>query len=359
MAAIISRIAVDAMGGDHYPDVPVAGSIEAVVSFPNVEVTLVGDEKIVAESLDKLLNNSPEYKKFNASAVKEKIKIVHADEIIEMTDSPARAIRSKKNSSLVVANRLCNSKVVDAVISAGNTGAAMTASLLFMGRLHGVLRPSLLTHFPSQKKIVALTDVGANTDCRPEHLYQFGVMASIYVSRVLGYDNPRVGLLNIGEERNKGNEVTGAAFELFEKSTLNFIGNVEGRDILKGNADVVVCDGFVGNIILKFGESTFGFLVDNLKRKISGSLIKMTAASILKPVFKDIKREMTPEEYGGALLIGVDGISIICHGNSSPTEIKNAIKISSKLISDEVNEMIKNEFKEKSRINDEQEISGN
>ena len=353
MAATISRIAIDAMGGDHCPDVPVAGGIEAINSLNDVEITLVGDEKIVNDSLNKLLLSSPVYKKYNIADIRKRIRIVHADEQIGMSESPVRAIRTKKNSSLVVANTLCKNKEVDAVVSAGNTGAAMAASLLVMGRLQGVLRPSLVAHFPSDKGIVAVTDVGANTDCRPEHLYQFGVMASIYVSCVLGNENPKVGLLSIGEEENKGNEATHSAYKLLEKSRLNFVGNVEGRDILKGVADVVVCDGFVGNAILKFGESTFGFIINNLKKKIGVNPLRLIAAKILKPVFREIKNEMSSESYGGALLIGVDGISIICHGSSSPLEIGNAVKVSRHLVNEGVNELIKNEFTEKSKIHNE------
>ena len=337
------------MGGDNAPDVLVEGSIAALKSYPDVKITLVGDEKAVTTSLDAVFTASSSGRS-EIHSFRERISIVHADEIIEMHESPARAIRSKKNSSIVIANKLCKTNDVEAVISAGNTGAAMASSLLNMGRLAGVLRPAIMAIFPSKSNIVTILDVGANTDCKPEHLYQFGVMASIYSSRVLGYDNPRVAILSIGEERSKGNELTNNAYNYFEASDLNFIGNIEGRDIFEGVADVVVCDGFVGNVILKFGESAFGFVAHNLKEKVSGSLLRTFGALLLKPAFREIKRDMSPEDYGGAPLLGVDGISIICHGNSTPTAIKNAVRVARQLVLEEMNEQIKSEFARKSSV---------
>jgi len=349
MSNRIIRIAVDAMGGDNYPDVLVEGSLDALCSCPDVEITLVGDEEIVSESLENFTGSvgtegkiSKEYQ-----SVKNRLHIVHADEVIGMSESPALAIRTKKNSSIVVANKLCRSNEVEAVISAGNTGAAMASSVLYMGRLAGVLRPAIMALFPSMKNTVAILDVGANTDCKPEHLYQFGVMASIYTSHVLGYENPRVGLLSIGEERSKGNELTEGAYALFEQSGLNFIGNIEGREIFKGDIDVVVCDGFVGNVLLKFGESIFGFVTHLLRKNISRSIWRTIGAYLIKPAFKEIKKEMSVEDYGGAPLLGVDGVSIICHGNSTSTAIKNAIKVARQLVLEEANEQIKHEFARK------------
>jgi glycerol-3-phosphate acyltransferase PlsX len=198
--------------------------------------------------------------------------------------------------------------------------------------------------FPSMKSTVTVLDVGANTDCKPEHLYQFGAMAAIYAQVVLRYENPRVALLNIGEEKTKGNELTQGAYALFENSHLNFIGNIEGRDIFKGVADVVVCDGFVGNVLLKFGESAFGFVTHNLRKKISRHPLRMLGAMLLTPAFREIRRDMSADEYGGAPLLGVDGISIICHGNSSPVAIKNAVRVARRLVADNVNELIKQKF---------------
>jgi phosphate acyltransferase len=341
------RIAVDAMGGDNFPQVQIEGSLEALVMCDDVEVTLVGDKDLVGESLQKIVSSDNKAGVKHGSPVLERLKIVHADEIIGMSESPARAIRSKKNSSLVVANKMCRSKEIEAVISAGNTGAAMASSLLYMGRLTGVSRPAIMALFPSKNNYVAILDIGANSDCKPEQLYQFGVMASIYTAHVLGYEKPRVGLLSIGEERSKGNELTDATYGLFEDSELNFIGNIEGRDIFEGTADVVVCDGFVGNVLLKFGESAFGFVAHSLKKQVSKSLLWKIGALILKPAFYKVKEEMNVEEYGGAPLLGVNGVSIICHGNSSPTAIKNAIKVARRLVLEEVNKEIENEFSNK------------
>ena len=336
------RIAVDAMGGDDFPRVLIEGSLAALQAYSNIEVILVGDEKLVGESLEQCIN-SMNSKKSGAlqPSVRKRIHIVHSSEIIEMDESPARAIRTKKDSSLVIANKLCRSNDVSAVISAGNTGAAMASSLLYMGRLSGVSRPAIMALFPSKKNYVAVLDLGANNECKPEHLYQFGVMASIYTAHVLNYKNPRVGLLSIGEERTKGNELTTEAYDIFENSELNFIGNVEGRDIFEGNADVIVCDGFVGNVLLKFGESVFGFVTHMLKKKISGSIPRNIGAFLLKSALYEVKEEMSIEEYGGAPLLGVDGVSIICHGNSSVVTIKNAIKVARQLVMEKVNEQIK------------------
>ncbi|MFC1489918.1 phosphate acyltransferase PlsX [Candidatus Latescibacterota bacterium] len=341
------RIAVDAMGGDNFPQVQIEGSLEALISCDDVEITLVGDKDVVEKSLKKIVSSENKSGLKPGSLELNRIKIVHADDVIGMSESPARAIRSKKNSSLVIANKLCRSKEIEAVISAGNTGAAMASSLLYMGRLTGVSRPAIMALFPSKNKYVAILDIGANSDCKPEQLYQFGVMASIYTSHVLGYEKPRVGLLSIGEERSKGNELTEATYSLFEDSNLNFIGNIEGRDIFEGTADVVVCDGFVGNVLLKFGESAFGFIEHSLKKQISKSFLRKIGALLLKTAFYNVKEEMNVEEYGGAPLLGVNGVSIICHGNSSPTAIKNAIKVARRLVLEEVNSEIENEFSNK------------
>jgi len=343
------RIAVDAMGGDNVPGVLVEGSTAAVRKYPDIEVTLVGNEKIVQDYIDQLRSREASGEKHTSTGKTDwsRIHIAHAEEVIDMCDAPARAIRTKKAASIVVANKLCRSGDVDAVISAGNTGAAMAASLLYMGRLQGVSRPAIMTLFPSVKGVVAVLDLGANTDCKPEHLYQFAVMASVFVSHVVGNKNPRVGLLNNGEERSKGNELTVGAYDLLEKSELNFIGNVEGRDIFKGTADVVVCDGFVGNVLLKFGESVFGFITYSIRKNIMKSIWRKIGAYLLKPVFREIKAEMSPEEYGGAPLLGVDGVSIICHGNSSDVAIMNAIRVARRLVVDKVNDQIKSELANK------------
>ena len=349
MSDRIIRIAVDAMGGDNFPEVLIEGSLAALRLYPDVKITLVGDEKVVGDSLEQIISSKEAEKSGSETyrSLRDRLNIVHADEVIGMSESPAQAIRSKKNSSIVVANKLCRSKEVEAVISAGNTGAAMASSFLYMGRIAGVSRPAITALFPSKKNLVAVLDLGANTDCKPEHLYQFGVMASIHTSHVLGYSNPRVGLLSIGEERSKGNELTDRAYELFEHSDLNFIGNVEGRDIFKGDVDVVVCDGFVGNVLLKFGESIFDFVTHSLRKNIYKSIWRKIGAYLLKPAFMELKKQMSVDDYGGAPLLGVDGISIICHGNAPPVAIKNAIKVARQLVIEEMNEKIKHELARK------------
>ena len=338
----IIRIAIDAMGGDDVPDVLVKGAVVAVAEYDDVSVTLVGDERQVGPSIESALA-SYAGRNIGGAGLAERLSVVHADDVIGMDESPSRTIRTRKTASIVVANKLCRDGKCEAVISAGNTGAAMAASLLFMGRLRGVQRPAIMAIFPSMKNIVTILDVGANTDCKPDHLFQFAVMASIYCEHVLCYEHPRVALLNIGEERSKGNELTNGAYTLLEQSHLNFIGNIEGRDIFAGSADVVVCDGFVGNVLLKFGESIFGFVAHMLRKKLDRHPLRMLGASFLKPVFGEIKRDMSPEDYGGAPLLGVDGISIICHGNSPPTAIKNAVRVARCMVLDDVNELIKRE----------------
>jgi len=337
------------MGGDDYPGFLIEGSVDALVSYPDVIVSLVGRQSLINEGIDQI-SSGRGGDKIRAGAlpqVRDRLKIVDADEVIEMDESPARAIRTKKNSSIVVANRLCRQDEVDAVISAGNTGAAMASSILYMGRLKGVTRPALTTLFPTKKGRVSILDLGANTDCKPEHLYQFGVLGSIYVSRVLGIENPRVGLLNIGEERSKGNELTEKAYELLEKSSLNFIGNVEGRDIFEGTADVVICDGFVGNVLLKFGESIFGFVTHSLKKFLKKNVWRMAGGYMLMPAFREMKQDMNSEDYGGAPLLGVDGVTIICHGKSTPLAIRNAIRVARQLVIEGMNEQIKRELMKK------------
>jgi phosphate acyltransferase len=355
MSGRMIRIAVDAMGGDHFPDIHIRGSLEAVRNYPDVEVKLVGDEKIIRGCLNRIIDSN-DRKKDPSTPYKEllnRIQIVHAEEVIDMSESPGRAVRAKKNSSIVLCNKLCHSGEVDAVIAAGNTGAAMAASLLYMGRLPGVSRPAIMGMIPSEKSTVAILDMGANTDCKPVHLYQFAVMGSLFTRHVFGYQNPRVGLLNIGEERSKGNELTCETYTLLENSSLNFIGNVEGRDIFKGMADVVVCDGFVGNVLLKFAESIFSFITYQLRQKSNNSAGRKVLALMIKPMFKEIKKDMSPEDYGGAPLMGVDGICIICHGNSSPVAITNAIKVARKLVFEEVNVLIKNELTRNSNLANE------
>jgi glycerol-3-phosphate acyltransferase PlsX len=306
-------VALDAMGGDFAPRIPVAGALAAIDEFENLEVILVGREDLIRVELA------------SADRLHEpRIRIEDTPDIIEMTDSPGKVIRSKPNSSLLRAVDLHHDHVADAVVSAGHTGVQMAASFMKLGLIEGVRRPTIGGLFPvGGGRYSLLLDVGANTDCKPINLLQFAVMGSIYLKIMTRIENPSIALLSIGEEKNKGNELVLAAHYLLENSGLNFIGNVEGRDLLAGKADVVVCDGFVGNVILKLTESLTHFIV----RRIVG--INGTAGipeNSANEKLDALRREFDYSEIGGVPLLGVDGLSIICHGGSSAKAIKNAIR---------------------------------
>lgn len=323
------KIAIDAMGGDNAPFSIVAGTVMGYrVLHPHVKLILVGNVLRIKQELREL------------KADKLPIDIVDASETIDMNDNPIEAVRQKKNSSINVGLTLQKEGKADAFISAGNTGAVMTASLLTLGRLKGVNRPAIAALFPSEEGVALVLDVGANSDCKAQYLYQFGIMGDIYSKSILKVRNPKVGLLSIGEEQTKGNELTIASHKMLDSSTLNFCGNVEGRDILKGTADVVVCDGFVGNIVLKFAESTANFMTTRLKQKIRGNLFATIGAFLMKAAFRNFKQSLDSAEYGGAPLLGINGVCIICHGNSSPRAIKNAILVAVDMVRKKVNSVI-------------------
>jgi glycerol-3-phosphate acyltransferase PlsX len=313
------RVAIDAMGGDFAPEELVLGAIEALREYKdkNLEITLVGDQEKISHFL----------KKHETSNLA--ITVHHASEVIEMDDHPAAAVRKKKDSSTVVATRLVKEGVCNSVVLAGNTGAAAAAALLILGRINGIERPSILTPIPNLTGVTALLDSGAHVDSKPKHLLQSAIMGSIYAEYVLNIPNPRVGLLNIGEEESKGNEQVLETYPLLkELSTVNFIGNVEGRDITKGTVDVVVCDGFVGNIVLKTGEGLASAIIQLLKQAINNSgIMAKLAAWLLIPAFKNMMKRLDYAEYGGAPLLGVNGGCIICHGSSKAKAIKNAIRV--------------------------------
>lgn len=323
------RIAVDAMGGDRAPGVVIKGVIDAYLEYGQ-EIILVGDEKLINKEL----------KRLNTSTLKSGLEIVHASEIIYMEESPAYACRQKKDSSIMVAMQLLREKKADACVSAGNSGAVMAASLMHLKRLPGVSRPAIATLIPTLEGMCTLIDVGANVDCKPKHLLQFAVMGSVYFKDIFGSEFPKIGLLNIGEEETKGDELRLAAYDLLKGSGLNFVGNLEGKDVLQGKADVVVCDGFVGNIILKFGESVSEMILTLMKGEINKKFLWQTSAYLLRKVFKNVKRKINYEEYGGAPLLGISGLSIICHGDSSDKAIKSAIGVASELISKRINQEI-------------------
>ena len=307
------RIAVDAFGGDYAPEEIVKGALEAA-SMYDITIKLVGDEKRLAALIANQKGN-------------DRIEIVHAPDQIGMDEAPVEAVRSKPNSSLVKAARLVREKEAEAMVSAGNTGASMAASLLGMGRIKGVERPAITSLMPTLKGVSLVVDVGANVDCRPKQLYQFALMGSVYAERVLGKSNPKVGLLNIGEEPTKGNETAQEAYEMLSKSQINFIGNIEGRDIPSGDVDVVVCDGFVGNIVLKFAEGLGTALFSMLKTEFLRNIPSKLAALTLKPGLTRIKKKMDYTEYGGAPLLGVKGIAILLTVLQMPKQFTNAIRV--------------------------------
>lgn len=307
------RILIDAMGGDFAPANQVLGTCEALRENPELDLYLVGRKDDV---INALADNSCEF---------DQKKIINADQVIEMDDHPVQAIKSKPDSSMVVASRLVKEGKAEAFVSAGNTGAMMTVSTLIMGRIPGVGRPTIGTFLPSEKGLVTLFDCGASVDCKPQHLQQYAVLASIFVREILGKKNPTVALLNVGSEETKGNELTLAAYRLLKETDLNFIGNLEGGDVFKGNADIFICDGFVGNMLLKFAESTIGLLKTKLKNYAKEGIANSVRALVVKSTLKSVLKDMDSQTYGGVPLLGVNGISIIGHGASSPLAVKNMI----------------------------------
>jgi glycerol-3-phosphate acyltransferase PlsX len=273
------------------------------------------------------------------------IDIAHASEVVGMSEAPASAIRKKKDSSIAVAMRLLKEGKADALVSAGNTGAVVAGSLVSIGRLHGVSRPAIATFYPTSSRAAIFLDIGANSVCTPKNLVQFGVMGSVFAEYHLGIKDPRVGLLNIGEERSKGTDMIRAAYDLLKRVDLNFVGNVEGRDVMAGKADVVVCDGFVGNVVLKFSESILSFTSQMLRQEIKKSVRAKLGALLLKDVFSTFRLRLDYAEYGGAPLLGVNGVVIICHGKSSPRAIRNAILMAQRFVSYGINEHIEERFR--------------
>jgi glycerol-3-phosphate acyltransferase PlsX len=335
---VLIKIALDAMGGDNAPHDVVNGGIEAArVAKGRFEVVLVGErEKIEAEVA----------RHFRTQELV--LSIVHASQSVDMDESPSAALKQKKDSSIAVAMQLHRNKEVDAVVSAGNTGAVMASALFGLQRVEGIRRPAIGSILPAETGRTFLLDVGANVDSRPQDLLQFGMMGSICYSRLFNEPNPSVGLLSVGHESVKGNDATLRAHALFAQSQLNFKGNVEGGDILKGKVNVVVCDGFVGNIILKFAESLHGLFKANLRRLVRKYLFSQIGAILMKPTFDGIRKAFDYQEYGGAPLLGVQGVCIIAHGRSTPRAIKNAILAAYKMITEDVNKHIQEQV---SRIN--------
>lgn len=306
------KIAIDAMGGDYAPREIVRGAWEACRETGQ-QIIMVGDRGILTDELDQL------GKSYTG------LEIVHAEEVIAMDEAPAVAVRRKKNSSLVMAAELVRDGHAGALVSAGSTGATMAAALLRWGRIPGIARPAIAGVLPTERGVTILLDVGANVDCKPKHLVQFAVMGSLYAHKILGVDHPRVGLLNVGEESTKGNELTQETYPLLQAAPVHFHGNVEGRDIFKGTVDVVVCDGFIGNVVLKTGEGLADVLMRMIGQAMRQSSLAKIGAALTLPALKKLGKKLNYSEYGGAPLLGINGVAIVCHGSSKSLAIKNAV----------------------------------
>jgi len=333
----IMKIAVDAMGGDDAPAAVVEGAIVAAREY-DVAPILVGDEAEIKQALS--IHNTMGLP----------ISVVHASQRVKMDESPSSVIRKKKDSSIWVATRLVKEGEAVAVISAGNTGASMATGLLHLKSLSCVERPAIATPLPTLSGTAIMIDVGANVDCKPNHLFQFAIMGSIYAEEIFGIAAPRVGLLSIGEEESKGNELTKEVFKRLKQSKLNFVGNVEGRDVYAGGVDVIVCDGFTGNVALKISEGLSEAMRQFLKQEILSSTLGKLGYGLLKSSFTRFKKKVDYAEYGGAPLLGLDGVSIICHGRSSPEAIKNAMRVAKESyrrgVARHIKEQIENHMKE-------------
>ncbi|MBI5083937.1 MAG: phosphate acyltransferase PlsX [Acidobacteria bacterium] len=326
-------IAVDAMGGDHAPVPEVHGAVRAARD-QDVAVLLVGKENVLKAELSK-------YDGWR----KLPIRIVHASEVVTMDDNPAKALRTKRDSSLRIASRLVRDGEADGLVSAGNTGAVMAISKTVLGMIPGVDRPALTNPFPTIKgKPAVLVDVGANVDSSARMLAQFALMGEVYSRLVFHTQSPRVGILSIGEEEHKGNDLTKAAAQLLKTMPLNFIGNVEGRDLYTGHADVIVCDGFIGNVALKVSEGLVEVIKHMLKESLEATIASKIGAVLSRQAFKDFRKRMDYSEYGGAPLLGVKGVVIICHGRSNDNAIRNAIRVATESASEHVNDRIENEI---------------
>jgi glycerol-3-phosphate acyltransferase PlsX len=325
------KIAVDAMGGDHAPEATVRGALDCLDSPKcDFQIVLVGDEKRIRELMGGRSDS--------------RVAVVHASEVVEMDDSAAATVKTKKDSSIMKALRMQHEGEVQGFLSAGNTGAVMAASTLVLGRIPGVLRPTIGTFIPSLTGATLVIDAGANVDCKPVNLQQFGIMGSLYIELMRHKKRPTVGLINVGEEEGKGNALVAESYGLLKQTQVNFIGNIEGRDILKGTADVAVCDGFVGNIILKFAESFPGFLKNSSLAYAGGSIVKKLILALWGAKFRPMFKSWDYQEFGGVPLLGVNGTSLIGHGSSTPKAIKNMILTAKEMIDNQVHTRIAEAF---------------
>ncbi len=332
------KIAVDAMGGDFATAAVAEGVVLALQKYKDIqELFLLGDEIAVRAEVQR---HGP---------IDSRITFVHTTQIVEMSDSAVEGIRRKKDSSISRAVDLVKEGVAQAVVSAGHTGAAVACTTLKLRPVEGVERPGIATVMPTEHNLFVLIDAGANIDARPIHLLHYGIMGSLYSKYVLGYENPRVGLMSIGEEDVKGNDLTKETFKLLEQSTLNFVGNVEGHDLFEGKVEVTVCDGFVGNVILKTSESLASALFRWLKTELTRTPVRKAGGLLAKNAFRAIRRKTDYAEYGGAPLLGINGVCIIAHGASSPKAICNAIRVAR----ESVNNQLMHHIVDQVRINNE------
>jgi phosphate acyltransferase len=329
------KIALDAMGGDFAPASTVGGALEALEKYADVEIIFVGDRARIEKELAHL-DVSP--------ALAKRYSIHHASQVVDMADSAIDAIRRKKDSSISRACDLLADGGAEALVSAGHTGAFVAAAKVKLRTLPGIDRPGIATVMPTETNLFLLIDAGANVDSEPKHLLQFGIMGSVYSREVMGRKNPRVGLMSIGSEASKGNELTKEAYKELSRAKINFIGNVEGHDLFNKPVDVVVCDGFVGNVILKTSESLAGAIFSWLKRELKKDLVRQAGAMLAKEAFYTIRRKTNTEEYGGMPLLGVNGICIKAHGNSTPKAIRNAIRVAREAVAHQVNPLIVEEI---------------
>ena len=324
------KIAIDGMGGDNAPEAVIEGCIKALDENKDIELYITGPS-------DKIQNELSKYAYDNS-----RIKIIDANEVISTNEHPVMALRKKKNSSIVKALNLVKDKECDAIISAGSTGAFLAGCTLIVGRIKGVERPALGPVMPGKNGAFMVIDAGANVDCKPSYLYQFANMGKIYFESVLNYKNPSIGLVNIGTEEEKGNELTKSVHKLLKQSSdLNFIGNIEPREVSKGDVQVLVCDGFVGNTILKMYEGVASTLLGTIKDEINKSIFNKIGAIFLMPVFKSLKKKFDYKEYGGAPFLGVNGVCVKAHGSSDARAFKNAIKQSKIFFENNIVEKIK------------------
>jgi glycerol-3-phosphate acyltransferase PlsX len=333
------RIVVDAMGGDFAPQNAVTGAVQASAENKNFDLFLTGRKDEICKVLS---DNGLEFPDKN---------IIHAPDVIEMGESPTTAIKNKPDSSIVIGTKLVRDGKADAFVSAGNTGAVMAASTLIIGRIAGVGRPTIGAFIPNTTGVTILFDVGASVDSKPQHLVEYAVMGSIFTKEMYGIDKPTVGLLSVGEEESKGSEAVVTAHRMLKKSNLNFIGNIEGRDILKGTANVIICDGFIGNILLKFGESFVSFLKTRFKNYADKSIVNKLRVGIAKDSLKSILKEFDYQEYGGVPLLGVNGITIIGHGSSTPKAVKNMVLRANEMYCKNLIQKIESSIKNYSNLN--------